>query len=94
MSESPNLTCLFCALNSLLLFKYNKLLSCCQIPSWICCNLEGNGKDACNDEFISSSVEMDVLETTSQEIDESICCNGETWSHISPVHTHMQMYIC
>lgn len=56
--------------------QYNKLLSCCQIPSWICCNLEGNGKDACNDEFISSSVEMDVLETTSQEIDESICCNG------------------
>ena len=88
MYKYPCLTSLFCALNSLLLFKYNKLLSCCQIPSWICCNLEGNGKDACNDEFISSSVEMDVFETTTQETDENVCCNGETWPHFSPVHMY------
>lgn len=25
--------------------QYNKLLSCCPIPSWICCNLEGNGEE-------------------------------------------------
>ncbi|KAJ0981615.1 hypothetical protein J5N97_009870 [Dioscorea zingiberensis] len=24
--------------------QYNKLLSCCSIPSWICCNFEGNGE--------------------------------------------------
>ncbi|KAK9137477.1 hypothetical protein Sjap_008071 [Stephania japonica] len=40
--------------------QYNKLLHCCQIPSWICCNLEGNGKDTSNDEFISSSLDLDV----------------------------------
>lgn len=56
--------------------QYNKLLSCCQIPSWICCNLEGNGKDASNDDFISSSVEMDVLETASVENDASLSCKG------------------
>ncbi|XP_059626617.1 uncharacterized protein LOC132269448 [Cornus florida] len=49
----------------------NKLLSCCQIPSWISCNLEGNGKDTSNDEFISSSVEMDVFEGAFQEIADS-----------------------
>ncbi|KAL3582280.1 hypothetical protein D5086_016612 [Populus alba] len=56
--------------------QYNKLLSCCQIPSWICCNLEGNGKDLSNDEFISSSVEMDVYETSFQEDDRKFSCNG------------------
>ncbi|XP_011027240.1 PREDICTED: uncharacterized protein LOC105127583 isoform X1 [Populus euphratica] len=55
--------------------QYNKLLSCCQIPSWICCNLEGNGKDLSNDEFISSSVEMDVYETSFQEDDRKFSCN-------------------
>lgn len=55
--------------------QYNKLLSCCEIPSWICCNLEGNGRDASNDDFISSSVEMDVYETA-MENDGSLSCNG------------------
>ncbi|XP_062169022.1 uncharacterized protein LOC133875048 [Alnus glutinosa] len=55
--------------------QYNKLLSCCQIPSWICCNLEGNGTDAFNDDFISSSVEMDVYETAIEN-DGSLSCNG------------------
>nr|AMM42875.1 LRR-RLK [Vernicia fordii] len=52
--------------------QYNKLLSCSQIPSWICCNLEGNGKDLSNDDFISSSVEMDVYETSIQSDDRSV----------------------
>ncbi|CAL1396552.1 unnamed protein product [Linum trigynum] len=55
--------------------QYNKLLSCCQIPSWICCNLEGNGKDLSNDDFISSSVEMDVYETSIRQDDNSTACN-------------------
>nr|GMD80914.1 Mitogen-activated protein kinase kinase kinase [Ipomoea batatas]GME09967.1 Mitogen-activated protein kinase kinase kinase [Ipomoea batatas]GME14351.1 Mitogen-activated protein kinase kinase kinase [Ipomoea batatas] len=38
----------------------NKLLQCCDIPSWICCNLEGS----CIDDLFSSSSEMDVLEET------------------------------
>lgn len=58
--------------------KYNKLLSYCQVPSWICCNLEGNGKDSSNDDFISSSVEMDVYETTMQENDRNVSYNGES----------------
>ncbi|CAN0887129.1 Serine/threonine-protein kinase STY13 [Linum grandiflorum] len=41
----------------------NKLFYCCEIPSWICCNLEGNIKDSSKDDFASSSVEMDVYET-------------------------------
>ncbi|KAK9287821.1 hypothetical protein L1049_016263 [Liquidambar formosana] len=57
--------------------QYNKLLGCCQIPSWICCNLEGNGKDTSNDDFISSSVEMDVIETATKE-NGSLSCNGST----------------
>lgn len=63
--------------------QYNKLLSCFQIPSWICCNLEGNGKDTFNDEFISSSVEMDVLESSVQEIRDSpiIGCPVSSFNH-------------
>ncbi|KAF5752336.1 hypothetical protein HS088_TW01G00244 [Tripterygium wilfordii] len=53
--------------------QYNKLLTCCQIPSWICCNLDGNGKDSSNDDFISSSVEMDVYETSNQDDCRSSC---------------------
>ncbi|XP_031251870.1 uncharacterized protein LOC116141431 [Pistacia vera] len=56
--------------------QYNKLLSYCQVPAWICCNLEGNGKDSSNDDFISSSVEMDVYETVIQEIDGNVSDNG------------------
>ncbi|OVA03456.1 Protein kinase domain [Macleaya cordata] len=56
--------------------QYNKLLNCCQIPSWICCNLEGNGKDTCNDDFISSSIEVDVLEATIRKFDGRHSCNG------------------
>ncbi|KAF2290171.1 hypothetical protein GH714_003837 [Hevea brasiliensis] len=56
--------------------RYNKLLSCCQIPAWICVNLEGNGKDLSNDDFISSSVEMDVYETFIQSDNIKFSCNG------------------
>lgn len=34
----------------------------------MCCNMEGNDEDMIADEFISSSVEMDVLESTVPEI--------------------------
>lgn len=34
----------------------------------MCCNLEGNVGDTFDDDFISSSVEMDVLESAVQEI--------------------------
>lgn len=74
--DGQNLSCLLIFL-MLIVFKNNRLLSCCQIPSWICCNLEGNGKDLSNDEFISSSVEMDVYETSFQEDDRKFSCNGE-----------------
>ncbi|KAI8561231.1 hypothetical protein RHMOL_Rhmol04G0322400 [Rhododendron molle] len=56
--------------------QYNKLLSYCQIPSWISCNLEGNGKDTSNDELFSSAVEMDVFEDSVQEIDDKISPKG------------------
>ncbi|KAL6971672.1 hypothetical protein U1Q18_031352 [Sarracenia purpurea var. burkii] len=56
--------------------QYNKLLSCCQIPSWISCNLEGNDRDTCNDEFISSAVEMDVFEGGLHVIDDSVSRKG------------------
>ncbi|PIN06674.1 Ras suppressor protein (contains leucine-rich repeats), partial [Handroanthus impetiginosus] len=43
--------------------QHNQLRGC-QIPSWICCNLEGNVRDISNDE----SAEMDVYEGVVQEI--------------------------
>lgn len=42
---------------------------------WICCNLDGNGKDICSDDFISFIVEMDVFEVSVDE-DGSIFCDG------------------
>lgn len=45
----------------------NKLIVCHQIPSWICCNLEGNDEDECIDECSSIAVEMDVLEGDIQD---------------------------
>lgn len=47
----------------LFLFKFNKLPSC-QMPSWICCNLEGNSNEVPIDDYSSSSVEMDVYEAS------------------------------
>uniref|UniRef100_A0A2P2K8G6 LRR-RLK n=1 Tax=Rhizophora mucronata TaxID=61149 RepID=A0A2P2K8G6_RHIMU len=60
--------------------QYNKLLSCCQIPPWICFSLEGNAKDFSNGDFISSSVEMDVYETPIQEDDGKFSCTGSNHS--------------
>lgn len=45
--------------------QHNDLRSCCQIPSWICCNLEGNNNYMSNDE----SAEMDVYQGVVQEND-------------------------
>ncbi|XP_045819646.1 uncharacterized protein LOC123913087 [Trifolium pratense] len=54
--------------------QYNKLPNIFQIPSWICCNMEGNDGDGCKDNCSSTSVEMDVYESNLQE-------NEETFSH-------------
>ncbi|KAL1342604.1 hypothetical protein AAHE18_09G168900 [Arachis hypogaea] len=56
----------------LLNLQYNKLLSVFHIPSWICCKLEGNDGGGCNDDCSSSSVEMDVYESSQQENDRTI----------------------
>ncbi|XP_021290154.1 LOW QUALITY PROTEIN: uncharacterized protein LOC110421035 [Herrania umbratica] len=56
--------------------QYNKLISCSQIPSWVHCNLEGNGKGTSSDGFTSSLVEMDVYETAAQDNDGSVSYNG------------------
>ncbi|KAK1391912.1 Serine/threonine-protein kinase PAK 6 [Heracleum sosnowskyi] len=48
--------------------QYNKIRDPCQIPMWMCCDMEGNDRDMIPDEFISSSVDMDVLESTVPEI--------------------------
>ncbi|XVF66601.1 hypothetical protein PTKIN_Ptkin10aG0050600 [Pterospermum kingtungense] len=56
--------------------QYNKLTSCSQIPAWVHCNLEGNDKGASIDDFSSSSVEMDVYETSAQDNDGSVSYNG------------------
>ncbi|KAL2463761.1 Leucine-rich repeat protein kinase family protein [Forsythia ovata] len=45
--------------------QHNNLRSCCQIPPWICCNLEGNSNYILNDE----SAEMDVYQGVVQEND-------------------------
>ncbi|XP_050215430.1 uncharacterized protein LOC126666642 [Mercurialis annua] len=55
--------------------QHNKLLSCCQIPAWVRCNIEGNGEDFQNDDIISS-VEMDVYETSIQSDYTNASCNG------------------
>lgn len=39
--------------------KYNRLSNECRVPSWICCNLDGNGNDVSSDDVGSSSVELD-----------------------------------
>ncbi|KAF5466065.1 hypothetical protein F2P56_016022 [Juglans regia] len=62
--------------------QYNKLASCCQIPSWILCNLEGNGRNASNDDVTNSSVEMDVYEMA-MENDRSLSCNDAGSCHTS-----------
>ncbi|RDX60474.1 Mitogen-activated protein kinase kinase kinase 1 [Mucuna pruriens] len=63
--------------------QYNKLLGSFQIPSWICCNMEGNDGTRCKDDCSSSSVEMDLYESSFQE-------NDETLSH-SPHNTSSSM---
>ncbi|KAL6581692.1 hypothetical protein OROMI_005706 [Orobanche minor] len=56
-------------------------LSGCRIPSWICCNLEGNNRNLSNDE----SAEMDVYEGVVQEIHECPCNSSPVTasSHLS-----------
>lgn len=51
--------------------QHNKLLRCCSIPSWVCCNLEGNFLYLSKDDLTSSSSEMDVLEGYDQETSEN-----------------------
>ena len=85
------LTCSFLHLFTLL--KHNKLLSCCQIPSWICCNLEGNGNDLSNDEFISSAAEMVGVECVVEEPCDSGGELNKTCCH-SHAHTHDSFRSC
>ncbi|CAB4292137.1 unnamed protein product [Prunus armeniaca] len=70
--------------------QYNKFLMHFQIPSWICCNLEGNGKDTLDDDddCSSSSVEMDVYETPIQKNDESLSRRGSRHSSTSLIIGH------
>ncbi|KAL0548209.1 hypothetical protein IC582_012657 [Cucumis melo] len=57
--------------------QYNKFLKSCQIPSWICYNFEGNLEDdTTNEEWISSTVEMDVYEATVQDNENSFPLKG------------------
>ncbi|XP_052730170.1 uncharacterized protein LOC108325922 isoform X4 [Vigna angularis] len=60
--------------------QYNKLLRTFQVPSWICCNMEGNDEARCKDDCSSSSVEMDLNESNFQENDETL---SEGCQHIS-----------
>lgn len=57
--------------------QYNKLLSYCRIPPWICCNLEGNGRNTSSYDFLSSSVEMDVYDNDIQQYDGGVSRKGE-----------------
>lgn len=57
------------------MFQYNKLLAQFEIPSWICCNLEGIGGEAIDN--FSSSVEMDVYDSAIQEYDGSLSRKGQ-----------------
>uniref|UniRef100_A0A803NAG5 Protein kinase domain-containing protein n=1 Tax=Chenopodium quinoa TaxID=63459 RepID=A0A803NAG5_CHEQI len=56
--------------------QYNKLLSC-EIPAWVCCNMECNGSGVCSDDIINSTVEMDVLEATIDD-NGSISCDASS----------------
>lgn len=60
--------------------QHNKLPSIFQIPSWICCNMEGNDGDGCKDSYSSSSVEMDVYETNLLESEETFSHGPDTIS--------------
>ncbi|KAI4345697.1 hypothetical protein L6164_012797 [Bauhinia variegata] len=66
--------------------QYNKLLSIFEIPSWICCNLEGNGRGTSADDSSNLSVEMDVYETSLPENDGTLTlgCHNTSSSLTSP----------
>lgn len=56
--------------------KYNKLLSRCPIPSWICCNFEGNGE-----EFVKNHIAIEVDHghgAALHRVHGSRSCNGST----------------
>ncbi|KAL9237651.1 hypothetical protein vseg_012173 [Gypsophila vaccaria] len=56
--------------------QYNKLHKF-QIPTWICCNLEGNVMDVWGDDLANSAVEMDVLEAI-YDNDGSVSCDASS----------------
>ncbi|KAL2922779.1 Protein lap4 [Bienertia sinuspersici] len=71
--------------------QYNKLLSC-QIPAWICCNMEGNGCDIRSNDITRSTVEMDFLEATIE--DGSISCDSDAASaSATSYHLHGSSWI-
>ncbi|KAK8936882.1 hypothetical protein KSP39_PZI012297 [Platanthera zijinensis] len=56
--------------------KYNKLPSLCEIPSWIDCNLEGNGEDICKGDACGSSVELGLNDFGGHRVHTCQSCNG------------------
>ncbi|XP_062108307.1 uncharacterized protein LOC133819151 [Humulus lupulus] len=61
--------------------QYNKFLAHCEIPSWICSNLEGIGGESI-DNFINSSVEMDFYDNASHGYDGGLSRKGS--HHLLP----------
>ncbi|RXH70633.1 hypothetical protein DVH24_013379 [Malus domestica] len=74
--------------------QYNTLLNFCQIPSWICCNLEGSGKDTHSDDVTISPVEMDVYEIPLQKNNESHFRRGFHHNSASLIFTHSSTSRC
>lgn len=72
--SEPNMFVGACNISSLL--KYNKLPAGCQVPSWICCNLEGNGRDASNLDF-NNLAEEDAFDAVICRADASRSCTGK-----------------
>lgn len=79
---------LTCILFPMKLIKHNRLRGC-RIPSWICCNLDGNAGEVSIDE----STEMDVIqETHGSPCNEegSLSPHSHSHSHPHPTHTPQQ----
>lgn len=55
--------------------QHNKLLCHCQIPPWICCNLEGTGVIT-NDEIPRPLVEIELYDVAASKVHGSRSCNG------------------
>lgn len=78
MSNSINAFFLFFYWFSFIL-QYNKLRGC-QVPSWIYCIFEGNGKDICKDDGTgSSSIHRGVIDDAIQGMGRYHSHNGKSF---------------